>query len=106
MTQTPTIGDLLSRAAGAYEALVALGEEVEDEWGYVQDLAGAWRTLLDRAADTDGAAPATPPMLAAVDRLVDEVGRIGDPHRAIDWLSTFPQAVLLALGGDPWDATP
>ncbi len=103
MTQPPTIGDLLARAIVAHEALVALGEEIEDEWGYVQDLAAAWRTAFDRLGDTERHAAATPPMVAAVNRLVEEVGRISDPHRAIDWLSTFPQAVLLALGADPWD---
>jgi hypothetical protein len=25
---------------------------------------------------------------------------ITDPHKAIDWLSTFPHVVALALGGD------
>ena len=34
-------------------------------------------------------------------RAIDEIGRISDPHRAIDWLSTFPQVVLLALGEPP-----
>jgi hypothetical protein len=34
----------------------------------------------------------------AIDRLADEAGTIDDPHKAIDWLSTFPQAALLALG--------
>jgi hypothetical protein len=38
---------------------------------------------------------------AAIDRLIDEVDRITDPHRAIDWLSTFPQVALLALGETP-----
>lgn len=104
MTQPPTIGDLLARATSAHEALVTLGEEVEDEWGYIQDLAGAWRSALDRLGDERGREPAAPPMVDALERLVDEVGRIDDPHRAIDWLSTFPQAVLLALGADPWDA--
>ena len=37
----------------------------------------------------------------AIDRAIDEIGRIADPHRAIDWLSTFPQVVLLALGERP-----
>ena len=32
---------------------------------------------------------------------IDEIGRIEDPHRAIDWLSTFPQVVLLAIGERP-----
>lgn len=30
--------------------------------------------------------------------LVEEAGRITDPHRAIDWLSTLPQVALAALG--------
>jgi hypothetical protein len=38
---------------------------------------------------------------AAIDRAVVEIGLIRDPHRAIDWLSTFPQVVLLALAEDP-----
>jgi hypothetical protein len=101
----PTIGDLAVRALEAYAALTSLGEDVEDEWSYVQDLAGAWRPALERAS-TRGAVPAEPSTVAAVDRLVDEVGRITDPHRAIDWMSTFPQAVLLSLGADPWASEP
>ncbi len=42
-----------------------------------------------------------PTVDAAIDRLIDEVDRITDPHRAIDWLSTFPQVALLALGETP-----
>ena len=38
---------------------------------------------------------------AAIDRAIDEIGRISDPHRAIDWLSTFPQVVLIGLGEEP-----
>jgi hypothetical protein len=102
MTHDATIADLLRLALVAYDGLVALGEDVEDEWGYVQDLSGAWRTALERASAGSGASSAPQAAAAAVARLVDEVGRIGDPHRAIDWLSTFPQAVLLAVGVDPW----
>jgi hypothetical protein len=36
-----------------------------------------------------------------VDRAIDEIRRIEDPHRAIDWLSTFPQVVLVAVGATP-----
>ncbi len=94
---------LVARALTAYDELVSVAEEVDDEWSYVQDLSGAWRVELeDAAAD----APGTPGAGAAVERLVDEISRITDPHRAIDWLSTFPQAVLLALGRDPWAVTP
>lgn len=93
---------LVARALVAYDELVSLAEEVEDEWSYVQDLSGAWRAELEDAAE----GPGTPRAAAAVERLVDEIARITDPHRAIDWLSTFPQAVLLALGRDPWAVTP
>jgi hypothetical protein len=96
------IADLVGRALIAYDTLVSLGEDVEDEWGYVQDLSGAWRTELDRAALDAAPGPAGGAAVAAIERLVDEAGRIADPHRAIDWLSTFPQAVLLAIGADPW----
>jgi hypothetical protein len=89
---------LVTLSLTAYDELVALAEEVDDEWGYVQDLAGAWRGELERAAARSAPATAS----AAIGRLCDEVALITDPHRAIDWLSTFPQAVLLALGADPW----
>ena len=42
-------------------------------------------------------APPEPPSTG----LIAEVGLITDPHRAIDWLSTFPQVVLLAAGERP-----
>jgi hypothetical protein len=35
-----------------------------------------------------------------VHEAIAEIGLIADPHRAIDWLSTFPHVVALALGGD------
>ncbi|MGD0248082.1 MAG: hypothetical protein ABSB75_03425, partial [Candidatus Limnocylindrales bacterium] len=34
------------------------------------------------------------------DEAIAEIGLIADPHRAIDWLSTFPHVVGLALRGD------
>ncbi|MFN8519452.1 MAG: hypothetical protein U0667_08710 [Chloroflexota bacterium] len=105
MTDDATIADLLGQALIAYDGLVTLGEDVEDEWGYVQDLSGAWRSALERASVASGTRSAPQPAAAAVARLMDEVGRITDPHRAIDWLSTFPQAVLLAVGVDPWAPT-
>ncbi|HLO35163.1 MAG TPA: hypothetical protein VK194_03740 [Candidatus Deferrimicrobium sp.] len=45
-----------------------------------------------------------PPFLActtAVAALVAEAEAIEDAHRAIDWLSTFPQVLLIALGERP-----
>jgi hypothetical protein len=96
-----TIAQAIERVLTAYDALTALGEEIEDEWSYVNDLATAWRERLEAVAD------ARPDVLlgdeadAAIDRAIDEIERITDPHRAIDWLSTFPQVTLLALGEAP-----
>ena len=96
-----TVNHLLERALAAYEELTSLAETVEDEWTYVADLAGAWRERLETVVGERGAGPAAPPEQAAIERAIDEVGRIRDPHRAIDWLSTFPQVVLTALGERP-----
>jgi hypothetical protein len=92
-----TIHDSLVQALDAYERLGLLGEEIEDEWSYVTDLVAAWRErleALDAARGADSAGPAGP----AIRRVIEEVDLITDPHRAIDWLSTFPQVVLLAAG--------
>jgi hypothetical protein len=35
----------------------------------------------------------------AVDEAIAEIGLVTDPHKAIDWLSTFPHVIGLALGG-------
>ncbi len=101
MGDTLTIGQLLEGAVAAYDELVTLAEDVEDEWTYVMDLSAAWRERLAAVAAERGSEPAAAPQQAAIDRAVDEVGRIGDPHRAIDWLSTFPQVVLSALAERP-----
>jgi hypothetical protein len=92
-----TVRDVIDRAANAYASLGELGEEIEDEWSYVTDLTEAWRARFDEVAAGRGLEAAPDPASAAVDRAIDEIGRITDPHRAIDWLSTFPQVVLLAL---------
>ncbi|HUP55531.1 MAG TPA: hypothetical protein VM408_08490, partial [Methylomirabilota bacterium] len=96
-----TVAVAIDRAVSAYAALTELGEEIEDEWSYVNDLATAWRDRFEAvAADRqDGELDAATD--AAIDRAIDEIGRITDPHRAIDWLSTFPQVTLLALGETP-----
>jgi hypothetical protein len=94
----PTIDDVLSRALEAYAALELLGEDVEEEWTYVTDLAAAWRERLDAVIAARGADLSLDPTTVAIDQAIDEIGRITDPHRAIDWLSTFPQVVLLAVG--------
>jgi hypothetical protein len=96
-----TFQELIDRALDAYAELAELGETVEDEWSYVNDLADAWRTRFDLVAEHRGDGPAPDDASEATDRAIDEIGRIEDPHRAIDWLSTFPQVVLLAIGERP-----
>ena len=92
--------DLLATALAGYTRLAELGETVEDEWSYVTKLAEIGRARLRAALSADGASPA-PERAAAIEALVAEAGRITDPHRAIDWLSTFPAVAELAFGGGP-----
>ena len=98
MAEHSTVADVIDLALQSYAALTELGEEVEDEWSYVTDLSEAWRVRLDEVTVARGDSPADPAIVTAIGALADEVGRISDPHRAIDWLSTFPQVVLVALG--------
>jgi hypothetical protein len=98
MSEQPSIADVIARAIAAYEALQAVGEAIEDEWTYVNDLATAWCGRLREVAAARGGEAAPPGSSEAVDRLIEEAGSITDPHRAIDWLSTYPQVVLIALG--------
>ena len=103
MTQDPvvTVDAALARALDAYAALAELGEEIEDEWTYVNDLSDAWRERLGAVATAGQGRPIDPAAAAAIEGAIGEIGRIEDPHRAIDWLSTYPQVVLLALGERP-----
>jgi hypothetical protein len=96
-----TIRDAIERATDAYLVLAELGERIEDEWSYVNDLNEAWRTRFDEVAARHGDDEASDDASAAIDRAIDEIQRIEDPHRAIDWLSTFPQVVLAAIGARP-----
>lgn len=98
MSDGVTVGAVIARALAAHEALGSLGEEIEDEWTYVTDLVAAWTARLSAVAAARGGEPVDPRVDAAVDRAIAEIGLITDPHRAIDWLSTFPQVVLVALG--------
>ncbi|HEX9550585.1 MAG TPA: hypothetical protein VF971_05790, partial [Candidatus Limnocylindrales bacterium] len=87
--------------------LATVGEAVEDEWTYVHDLETVWAARLravaaSPAAGSLGAAMAPPELETALDRLIAEADLISDPHRAIDWLSTLPQAALVALGESAW----
>jgi hypothetical protein len=96
-----TVRSAIDRAVASCEALGLLGEDVEDEWQYVQDLGDAWLTRLEATAESRGDEPISAEIGAAVDVACGEAGLITDPHRAIDWLSTLPQVVLVALGERP-----
>ena len=98
----------LERVVEALARLAARGETIEDEWTYVHDLEKVWVARL-RAVAVAGAAAEPPPpgptpaeLEAALDRLAAEADLVIDPHRAIDWLSTLPQATLVALGEAAW----
>jgi hypothetical protein len=101
MTDVPA---LIEPVVAALGRLVALGETIEDEWTYVHDLETVWSARLRAVAAGQAAAGARPApgLEAALDRLVAEADMVTDPHRAIDWLSTLPQATLVALGEAAW----
>lgn len=92
-----TVADLIDRALTGLDALTVTAEPVDDEYQYVTDLRSVWRARLGAIADARGTEPAPPGSDEAATALVAEAGRITDPHRAIDWLSTLPQVVLAAL---------
>ena len=92
--------ELAERAAASYLALAELAETIDDEWEYVTDLTDAYVAAIRALADVGPADPAPADMIDAVDLAIAEIALITDPHRAIDWLSTFPHVVALALGGD------
>jgi hypothetical protein len=98
MPQSTPLADLIARSFSGLDRLAATAEAVEDEWQYVTDLGTVWRARLRAVADARGTEPATDGARDAIDVLVAEAGRITDAHRAIDWLSTFPQVALAALG--------
>jgi hypothetical protein len=102
VTSSPeTVRDAVDRALAAHADLQALAEEVEDEWMYVQDLSAAHSDRLEAIAAADGDRAVDPAVSAAIEAACDQIGRIADPHRAIDWLSTFPSVVAIALGVEP-----
>ena len=101
-----TRGAALTSALTALDALADLGETIADEWTYVTALADAGRASLRAAAGDDLGAALAPDLAAAIDAACAEATRIADPHRAIDWLSTFPAVVELVLVGAPGTGTP
>jgi hypothetical protein len=96
-----SVADAIAAASVGYDALAELAEDIEDEWSYVNDLADAWHERLTEVAETRGAEPAGAGVADAVAALAGEAAAIDDPHRAIDWLSTYPQVLLLAVGERP-----
>lgn len=94
----------IEQVVAALGRLAAIGETIQDEWTYVHDLETVWAARL-RAVAAEQASSAVrpaPELEAALDRLVAEADLVTDPHRAIDWLSTLPQATLVALGEAAW----
>ena len=61
----------------------------------------AWRTRLEALATRRSGETLPAARAAAIVRVCAEAALIADPHRAIDWLSTFPQVVLVALDERP-----
>lgn len=94
-----TRGNALALALDAYEGLARVAEAVADEWTYVSRLAEAGRARLARATGPQPGILLARAGAAAVATAAAEARRIADPHRAIDWLSTFPAVVELAMGG-------
>ena len=96
-----TLDAVIERALVAYGSLAEVGEAIDDEWSYIQDLTDAWRERLVGVSAARRGERVSPEVALAVASAIDEIGRIEDPHRAIDWLSTFPQVTLTAIGERP-----
>ncbi len=101
VAMSDTVHSAIGRALDALDALQLLGEDLEDEWTYVTELGDAWRDRLESVTEARGDEPLEAARTGAIDLAIHETTLITDPHRAIDWLSTFPQVVLVALGEQP-----
>jgi hypothetical protein len=94
----PNRSELVERASVAFVALADQGGTIEEEWQYVSDLVDAY--LPSIRALGSGPEIVAPAAAMAVEEAISEVGLIHDPHRAIDWLSTLPHVIALALESD------
>jgi hypothetical protein len=103
VTADPRASSILEQAEDAYRRLAELAESIEDEWQYVNDLVEAYGPAILALPLPSG--PPADEAVAAIEAAIEEIGLISDPHRAIDWLSTFPHVVALAVGGDVDRAT-
>jgi len=102
LDSTPrTVATVLSHARDGYAKLLAVAETIEDEWSETNELATAWQDRFDVLESARGTEPVDDRIGGAIDALVGEAATIDDPHRAIDWLSTFPQVLLIAFGEQP-----
>jgi hypothetical protein len=102
LDSTPrTVAAVLGDARDGYAELLAVAETIEDEWSETNELATAWQDRFDVLESARGNEPVDNRVVLAVGALVGEAAAIDDPHRAIDWLSTFPQVLLVALGEQP-----
>ena len=88
---------VLGRALEAFARLGDLGEQITDEWQYVNDLVVVHSADLQTLVTADPARHLAAAVVRAVDLAIEEIDLITDPHRAIDWLSTFPQIVRAAV---------
>lgn len=93
-----SVSDCITHALSGFDALASAAEPIADEWQYLADLDTVWRARLRAVEASRGTEEAPVGAEAAIAALVEEAGRITDPHRAIDWLSTLPQVALAALG--------
>ena len=93
-----TVHLAVARALEAYQRLAELGETIADEWQYVADLVAVHSADLRAIVAVDPARALSPSAVTAIDLAIEEIDLITDPHRAIDWLSTFPQIVRVAVG--------
>jgi hypothetical protein len=98
-----TVADLVASTLEAFDALTGVADAVVDEAQYIADLGVVWRARLTALADAHAGEPASDESSTAVATVIAESATVDDPHRAIDWLSTLPQVVLLALGERPRD---
>ena len=101
MAAPSTLAEALDAALEAYAELTGLAEDVEDEWSYIQDLTTAWQGRLAELRAARGGESPDPALVEAFEAAATEIGAIEDPHRAIDWLSTYPQVLLFAVGEQP-----
>jgi hypothetical protein len=93
-----TVGTLIARTLVAFDGLTATGDAIADEAQYLADLGVVWKGRLIAVGNARKGELASAAVETAVDAVCAEAARIDDPHRAIDWLSTLPQVVLVALG--------